>query len=247
MNSTIQTILNHQSIRNYADKAIDDGDLMDIIKCAQAGPNSINGQQFSVIVVKDAQIKSKLAALCGDQDYIAKAPVFLIFVADYHKLLLAAKKNEKPMEIVTDVEALLVSSVDIGIALGNSIAAAESIGLGVVPIGGVRQNPEEIIKLLNLPQLVFPISGLCLGYPAENPGQKPRLPINTFMHLETYHPDMESFIDEYDDVVSEYMSARTGGQSRRNWSKSVSGIYKSVYYPKVTPTLKQQGFLKHDD
>lgn len=244
MNTTIQTLLNHRSIRSYSKTPVSDQDLMTIIKCAQAGPNSINGQQFSVIVIKSDETKEKLAGLCGDQDYIASAPVFLIFVADYYKAKLAAEKNEKPLVITQDVESLLVASVDIGIALGNAIAAAESLGLGIVPIGGVRKNPDDLIKLLNLPEFVFPMAGLCIGYADSPSTQKPRMPMETFMHLETYNTNLENLIEEYDEAMSDYMFKRTQGKSKRNWSSSVSGLYKSVYYPKVTPTLIQQGFLK---
>lgn len=244
MNTTIQTLLDHRSIRSYSQTPVSDQDLMTIIKCAQAGPNSINGQQFSVIVIKSDETKEKLAVLCGDQDYIATAPVFLIFVADYFKAKLAAEKNDKPLVITQDVESLLVASVDIGIALGNAIAAAESLGLGIVPIGGVRKNPDDLIKLLNLPEFVFPMAGLCIGYADSPSTQKPRMPMEAFMHLETYNTNLENLIEEYDEAMSDYMLKRTQGKSKRNWSSSVSGLYKSVYYPKVTPTLIQQGFLK---
>ncbi len=247
MNKTIQTILNHRSIRSYNNIPLSDQDLMTIIKCAQAGPNSINGQQFSVIVIKSPETRSKLASLCGDQEYIATAPVFLLFVADYFKANIAAKKNDKALKIVEDIESLLVSSVDIGIALGNAITAAESLGLGIVPIGGVRKNPDEIITLLNLPEFVFPIAGLCIGYTDDHSAQKPRMPIEAFMHLETYNSTLQNTIDEYDEVMSDYMNERTQGKSKRNWSSSISGIYKSIYYPKVTPVLSQQGFLIKKD
>lgn len=244
MNSTIQTLMNHRSIRSYTERPVDDNILMQIIKSAQAGPNSINGQQFSVIVVKSKEHKHLLAEYCGDQEYIETAPIFLVFVADYHKAEIASKLNNKPLEIQTDIESLLVASVDIGIALGNAIAAAESLGLGTVPIGGVRKNPEKIIELLGLPNLVFPMVGLCVGYPADESAIKPRMPLSTFMHDEVYNGDLESLIVEYDEAMADYMVARTNGTSNRNWSSGVSGIYKSVYYPKVTPTLKAQGFLK---
>ncbi|MDT2277501.1 nitroreductase family protein [Paenibacillus larvae] len=95
------------------------------------------------------------------------------FCADFNRAKIAAEKNGEELILTDSVESVLVGATDVGIALGTAIAAAESMGLGTVPIGGARRNPEELIKLLNIPPLVFPVCGLVLGHPAD-PSAKSR-------------------------------------------------------------------------
>ena len=168
MNETIKTIQNHRSIRNFLDKSIDDEIIDEILKSSQAMPSSINGQQTSVIVIKDKETKAKIAELASGQPWIAAAPVFLVFVMDFYKTNLAAVKNGLNQIIHESVEGTMVGTFDAGLAMGGAIISAESLGLGIVPIGGVRMNPAEIIKLLGLPEYTYPVAGLAIGYPKDN-------------------------------------------------------------------------------
>lgn len=242
MNTTIETFLNHRSIRAYLDQAVEEEKIDLILRSALAAPTSINGQQLSVIVIKDKEKKAEIAALAGDQKWIDEAPVFLLFVMDFTRAKWATVKNQAELKIHESLEALMVGSVDVGIALGTAIGAAESMGLGIVPIGGVRRNPEDIIRLFELPQLVYPVAGLVVGYPNEKPMQKPRIPMSIFRHDEVYNADQSEALESYDALMSDYMKERTGGESDRNWSKQIATVYKRVYYPKVYPTVKEQGF-----
>lgn len=172
MNNTIEIIKNHRSIRQYLDKDIPDEIIDEIIISAQAMPNSINGQQTTIIVVKDKAKREKLAELTGNQPHVAEAPVFLVFLIDFYRTYLAAKKNHVEQVVHEYVEGTEVGSVDAGIALGAATIAAESLGLGVVPIGGIRKNPEKVIELLELPKYTFPVVGLVVGYPADKSHKK---------------------------------------------------------------------------
>ena len=244
MNKTIEVIQNHRSIRQYLDKDISDDIIDEIVKSAQAMPNSINGQQTSVIVVKDKAKKEKLAELTGNQTWVAQYPVFLVFVMDFYRTHLAAKKNNVEQVIHEYNEGIQVGSVDVGIALGAATIAAESLGLGVVPIGGIRKNPEEVIKLLELPKYTFPLVGLVVGYPANNSHKKPRIAFDSFRHLDKYNKEIvEASIDPYDDEMSEYLKEVGRYDKEKNWSYSTSGFYKYNYYPKGSSTLEEQGFL----
>lgn len=242
MNKVIETVMNHRSIRSYIDMPVDDDTLKLILDGAQAAPSSINGQQISIIVVRDVEKKAKIAELCGGQPWIAQAPVFLLFVADYHRAKIAADKNGETLVITDSLESIMVSSVDVGLAMGNAIAVAESLDLGIVPIGAVRREPQGIIDLLELPELVFPVAGLVVGYAAHESSLKPRLPHEAVVHQEVYNTEQHELIDAYDNAMSEYMKKRTKGESDRNWSESISGFYRTVYFPKVYPVIKKQGF-----
>lgn len=243
MNNVIDTITNHRSIREYLDKDISDEIVDEIVRAAQAMPNSINGQQTSVIVVREKEKKEKLAELVGNQPYVAKAPVFLVFVMDFYRTYLAGEKTGFKQVIHEDIEGIEAGSVDVGIALGASIIAAESFGLGIVPIGGIRKNPEEVIELLGLPKYTFPMVGLVVGYPADESHKKPRVPFESFRHKENYDVKVvEKSIYIYDNQMNEYLKDIGRTEQETNWSIFTSRIYQSVYYPKVKPAMDKQGF-----
>lgn len=243
MNNTIEIIKNHRSIRQYLDKDIPDEIVDEIVKAAQAMPNSINGQQTSVIVIKDKKTKEKLSELVGDQKYVAEAPVFLVFVMDFYRPYLAGEKTGLKEVIHENIEGIEAGSVDVGIALGASIIAAESFGLGIVPIGGIRKNPEEVIELLGLPKYTFPMVGLVVGYPKDHSHKKPRVPFESFKHNEKYDAAaVEKSIDIYDNQISEYLKDIGRLEIEKDWSTFTSRIYQSVYYPNVEPAMEKQGF-----
>lgn len=242
MNKVIETLMNHRSIRSYKKDSISKEYLDIIIKASQAAPSSINGQQVSIISVEDENKKKKIAHLVGDQSWVEQAPIFLVFCADFYRAKLGLELNNQEMVITENVESTLVGAVDVGIAMANAIATAESLGLGTVPIGGVRKNPDELIDLLDLPEYVFPICGLVVGHINDNSHLKPRLPKEAVHHEEKYNKDLIQKIKEYDETVSDYMKNRTNEEDSRNWSQTLSRVYTTVYYPKVSDALKKQGF-----
>lgn len=243
-NSTVQSILNHRSVRDFSTMPLDDADLDMILACAQASPSSINGQQMSVIAVRDQGIKQKLAELAGGQRWIAEAPVFLVFVADFYRTKLAADKTGLPLVAAESMEGTLVGAVDVGIALGQTIAAAESLGLGTVCIGSVRRNPAEVIELLELPEYTYPMVGLCLGYPDPDKiqPQKPRFPKEAVIHRDTYNKELKPYVDAFDETIADYMKVRGESEDIHGWSDYVMSIYQHDYFPHVGPTVRSQGF-----
>lgn len=242
MNETIKVIQNHRSIRSFLDRDVENEIIDEILKSSQSMPNSINGQQTSVIVIKNKETKAKIAHMAGDQKWIDEAPVFLVFIADFYKSNIGAEKNNNKQIIHESIEGTLASTFDSGLAMGATIIAAESMGLGIVPIGGIRRDPKGIIDLLKLPKYTYPIAGLAMGYPKDNSEKKPRLPFNTYKHEEKYNTEnMKETIDKYDETMEVYLK-EIGREKEVNWSSNTSGIYKYVYYPKVYPTMKEQGF-----
>ena len=242
MNEVIKLLNNHKSIRNYKDDIVSDGDLDLIIRASQAAPSSINGQQVTIIGVKDKEKKRKLSELVGNQVYVDKAPVFLVFCADFYRAKLAAEITGEKLVITESEEARLVGAVDVGLALSNAIAAAESLGLGIVPIGGVRKEAEAVAELLELPEFVFPMVGLVIGHPVEDSEVKPRFAKEVIYHSEVYNKDLKSKIQEYDKEIKEHMIKVTDGRLNKTWSEEISGVYKYVYYPKVKAAIEKQGF-----
>ncbi|WP_416825679.1 NADPH-dependent oxidoreductase [Ectobacillus polymachus] len=242
MNEVMKTLTNHRSIRSYTNEPVSEEQLNQIIAAAQAAPSSINGQQITIISIQDPEKKAKATEYVGNQPWVAQAPVFLIFCADFYRAKIAAEKNGQPLGITDGVESLLVGATDVGLAMGNAIAAAESMGLGIVPIGGVRKDPQKLIELLGIPEYVFPVCGLVVGHPADLSAKKPRFMSEAIHHRESYNKEQKPFVDAYDDTISAYMKERTDGKEDRTWSSAIAGFYKGIYAPNVQPTILKQGF-----
>lgn len=249
MDNTINSLLLHRSYRSYHDRAVEDEKLDNIIRAVQAAPNWCNIQHVSIIVIKDNKCRQRMVELCGGQPYIAQAPVFLVFCADYYRTFLACRKHGENLDdIMQDIDHLIIGANEVGIALGTAVVAAESQGLGTVPIGDVRMNALALIQELKLPRYVIPQLGLCVGYPDQDPDLKPRLPKQAVCFEEQYDTDLERSLDEYDVVYEKYLRKRPWNNRVSNWTQLVADFYKAPYnhYPETARMLKQQGFIVKD-
>jgi FMN reductase [NAD(P)H] len=217
--------------------------LAAIIEAAHRAPSSMNAQEISVIVVRDQERKSRIAEMAGGQAWIAQAPVFLTLVADFNKTEMGVRKVGQTQVIQESLEGMLVAGIDAGIALGNMMVAARSLGLGIVPIGSVRRNPQGMIDLLGLPPLTFPLVGLVIGHINKDAPLKPRMDIGTFRHEEHYDASgYEAAINDYDTTIMEYWQ-QLGRSDGLTWSQNLGNNLKQVYFPQVKPVAAMQGLL----
>lgn len=244
MNPVIQTLLNHRSIRRFTDERISSDELNTIIAAAQHAPNWVNLQLVSIIAVQNPKHRKKMSELCGGQAHVAQAPVFLIFCADYNRVAMACEgKGQNLDAVLEDVDTVIVGAHETGIALEAAVVAAESLGLGAVPIGDVRLHAEDMIEDLHLPKYVFPMLGLCIGHPAEDPGLKPRFPIKVVLSKEEYNSDPDGLIQEYDKEYASYLLHRPWNNRVGNWSELATDFYRTPFhYPGVAAALARQGF-----
>jgi FMN reductase [NAD(P)H] len=243
MNDTLKIQHSHHSIRSYRSDPVSDDMLAAIIEAAYRAPTSMNAQEISVIVVRDTERKARIAELAGGQAWIAQAPVFLTLVADFNKTEMGVRKSGQTQVIHESLEGMLVAGIDAGIALGNMMVAARSLGLGIVPIGSVRRNPQGMVDLLGLPPLTFPLVGMCIGYIEKDVPQKPRMDIKTFRHDERYDAsDYAATIDAYDTTIMEYWQ-QLGRSDGLTWSNNLGNSFKQVYFPQVKPVAAMQGLL----
>ena len=242
MNKIIDTMKNHRSIRKYKDKMIPDDIIDELVAVGQRAPTSLNGQQTGIIVIKDSQTKKKIEEVCVDMEWVIECPVFFLFIMDFTKTKMACEKNNQVQTVTDSIESIMVGSVDVGLSMQNVITAAESLGLGAVCIGSIRNDPSAIIRLFGLPKYTYPVCGLCLGYPEDHSRLKPRLDISTYRHDEKYSNEgFKDAIDDYDKRIVGYLEA-VDRMQEVNWSYNTSNFYKDNYYPKVYPTLRDQGF-----
>ncbi|QRG65699.1 oxygen-insensitive NADPH nitroreductase [Brevibacillus choshinensis] len=236
-----QLIQSHRSIRKYTDQPITEELLHEIVSCAQWAPSSHNVQAYSVIVVRSQETKEKLSALCGNQKWVVECPVFLVFCADYYKLQKACEMHGQILA-ADEVESLLVGAVDTALAAENVLLAARSHGLGGVMIGGIRNNPRDVANVLGLPALTIPIMGMCLGYPAQDVHQKPRLPERAVIHEERYQTELiPEALEEYERISSEYYSERSNGKRTEGWTKQMADYVNKPRRAHVTQFIKEQG------
>ena len=248
MNPVLESLFKHKSIRKYKNQPLEDEKLELILKAAQAAGTWCNGQQVSIIVVKDQARKNRIKDLAWGQSYIGTCSVFLVFCADFYRCSLAFEKAGKSKEdfekYVKNIDTVFIGCHDVGIAMQNAVVAAESLGLGTVYIGALRGKSLEITKELNLPKYVIPICGVCVGYPDADPGVKPRLPMNAVCFNEQYDTEKaKAGVDEYDVTFNKYLAGRDTNARDSNWSKSISGAYTSFSIDDDYELLKQQGFI----
>ena len=244
MNDVLKLMSNHRSIRSYKEKDVPNEMIEDIVKAAQWASTSSNLQAYSIIMIKDPIRKEKLAQLCGNQQHVIDCPVFLVFCGDFNRLLISAN-IEKAEHHFDTVEPFIVATVDAALIAQNVMLAAESYGLGGVYIGGIRNNSKEVSELLNLPDLVYPVFGMCIGYPDPEKilEQKPRLPLKAILHEETYQNEIqEKNILDYNQVMKHYYETRTSSNRSETWSEYVAKIYKSPRRQHLRGFIESKGF-----
>lgn len=242
MTPIIDQLLSHRSIRKFTERPIDEDLLRQLLKAGQAAASSSFLQGATVIRIRDAENRTKIAGLAGNQGHIEKAAEFLVFCADLKRPGNCCMEYNKPFS-GDYTEHFIIATVDVALMAQNVVVAAESAGLGICYIGGIRNHPREISDLLHLPVGVYPVFGLCLGYPDQNPECKPRLPLEIVMKDDYYNEDGDAQrIVEYDVRVQEYYRQRTGGGHGIRWSDQVSTLLSEKSRPHMWVFLAEQGF-----
>jgi FMN reductase (NADPH) len=229
MNPTLQTLLNHRSVRSYLDKPVDDEQVRRIVACAQAASTSSYLQAYTIIGVRDPERKAKLAELAGGQAHVVSCPLLLVFCADLRRLELAAEmegvQQEETAASLESTELFMVSLIDASLAAQNAAVAAESMGLGICYIGGIRNRLAKAADLLGTPARVVPLFGMTVGYPAKSYDRKQRLPLECIYSEEQYPQEEEELkrgLSGYNAAISAYYRERTGGKRSDRWTEQAA-------------------------
>jgi len=204
MNEYISLMINRSSVRHFEpNRHIPDSDIELIVTAGQRAASSYNLQTYSFISITDKEMREKITLLSENQPFINDASCFLIVCLDLYKMLFVNKKCGYDYYQQKYFESTLMAAVDTSLAGQATASAAESLGYGVCYIGGVRSDSEKIVELLGLPEKVFPLFGLCIGYPLKKNPPKPRLPITGVLHKNKYSIEsVERAIKEYDEVMA---------------------------------------------
>ena len=246
-NETIKTLLTHRSVRSFLPEALPEGTLETLVAAAQSAPTSSNIQAWSVVAVEEPARKARLAQLAGDQRHIVQAPVFLVWVADLARANHVAAQRGIELEGADYTESFLLATVDASLAAQNALVAAESLGLGTVYIGALRNHPEAVAAELGLPERAYAVFGLAVGYPdPENSASvKPRLPQAAVLHRERYSLDGQTeAIARHDKHLGQFRVEQR--LSPQGWSDLVIERLRSVEALKgrhvLRKTLGRLGF-----
>jgi nitroreductase len=240
---TIALMENHRSIRAFTEKPIPEALFQEIIHAGKSAPSSSFIQCTSIIRITDSAIREKLMEFCSGQTHIKNCAEFLVFCIDFNR-----HQHIVPEAKLGFAEQLITGIVDVSLFSQNLSLAAESVGLGTVYIGAIRNKPKEICELLNLPEQTFPIFGLCLGYPAQNPEVKPRLPNPIILHENQYvninNPELKQELETYDELLKEYFRTRTDNAKIASWSEGIAHKLTKEARPFMKECLEAQGFVK---
>ena len=219
-NEVLETILNHRSVRGFLPHQLPIGTLELLVAAAQSASTSSNLQFWSVVAVEETERKSRLAELAAQQQFIRDAPLLLVWLADLSRLDRIAAAHQALVEGTHYLEEFIVGIVDAALASQSALIAAESLGLGAVYIGAMRNLPERIAEELDLPPHVFAVFGMSVGYPdpAKETGIKPRLPQSVVLHRERYSAAPRSdAIDGYNATMREFQ--REQGMKAIDWTQ----------------------------
>ena len=195
---TLAAMLGHRSCRRYRNEPVDD-ELLDLaLAAAFSSPSKSDLQQCSVVIVDDRERRDAIASLIPTMPWISEAGRFLLFCADSRRIRRVADRAGVPFAN-DHLDAVLNAATDAAIHLSSFIWAAEALGLGTCPISVVRNHIEEVSAIVELPPQVFPIAGMCVGWPEKLRRLSPRLPQTVTVHHDRYDDsEAAALIEEYD-------------------------------------------------
>ncbi len=249
MNSFENILLERRTIRKYSAKDVDNETLNAILEMGCRASTTGNMQVYSIIVTRDDEMKKKLAPLHFNQKMVTEAPVTLTFCADFNRFnKWCRQRNAEPG--YDNFLSFVTAAIDAIIVAQTVAIAAEAKGLGICYLGTATYNADGIIKALNLPAGVVPVTAITLGYPAEQPEQVDRLPLEAVVHNEVYKDYSTEDINQY------YATKEARPDSLKfvaeNDKETLAQVFTDVRYKKadnehfsktLLNVLKSQGFL----
>jgi nitroreductase/FMN reductase [NAD(P)H] len=190
--------LEHRSHRRFDGRPVDPGLLKLLLACAFSAPSKSDLQQAEVIQVVDRGRRKSIVDTIPDMPWIMDAPVFLVFCGNNRRIRSIGEWRGKPFAN-EHLDHFMNAAVDTALVMMSFIRAAEAVGLGTCPISHVRNRADVTSRVLELPEGVFPVAGLCAGYPADAGRITPRLPLEVTVHVDRHdETGLQEKIDAYD-------------------------------------------------
>ncbi len=250
VNQIVNNMLkDRKTIRKYSNKEVST-ELLNQLLTESFRSSTMGGMQlYSVIVTRDQTMKERLSPAHFNQPMVKGAPVVLTFCADFHRFSLWCKQR-KADPGYDNLMSFYNASMDTLLVAQSFSLLAEEAGMGICYLGTTTYNPQQIIEALHLPELVFPVTTITVGYPAESPKQQDRLPAIGLIHEETYH---EYSSNDIDALYKEKEALQENLQFiKENNKETLSQVFTDVRYKKednismsdnLLKVLKQQKFI----
>lgn len=213
-NDTIALQLAHRTIRAYKEQPLTDAEVTTLMDVARHTATASYLQACTILHITDPQIREKIAAASGQPYVGGTAGDLFIFLVDMYRNSRIRAEQGVSSEPLSSMNLFLAAAEDALLSAQNVVVAAESMGLGTVYLGSILADPRGVVEALNLPPLTFPILGMIVGHPDQEPGMKPRLPLSVMTGQNTY-PHVESYTEllaDYDREVTEYYDLRSGSR-----------------------------------
>src|SRR5215475_1438086 len=191
----LAAILSHRTHRRYTDKPISEDLMRQVLAAGLSAPAKSDLQQVAIVRVESAAIRQAIAELLPSMPWVAQAPRFLVVCGDSRRIRRICELRGTPFAN-DHLDAFLNAAADAALVLQNLIRAASAVGLGACPISLIRNHATRIAELLALPDHVFPVAGLCLGWPSREGFISMRLPVALTVHVDRY--DDSNFVAEID-------------------------------------------------
>lgn len=241
-------IKNRRTIRKYKQQEVPADLLNELLEEAFRASTMGNMQLYSVVVTRDAEMKRKLAPAHFNQPMVTGAPVVLTFCADFNRFSKWCRQRKAEPGYDNPI-SFLNAATDALLVTQNFCTLAEEMGLGICFLGTTIYNPDQIVDILCLPELVMPVATITVGYPDECPEQPDRLPLEGLLHEETYHDYTAEDIDR----IYAYKESLPENHHfvEINQKETLAQIFTDIRYRKadneymsgvLKKTLKQQGF-----
>jgi nitroreductase len=239
----------HRVIRRYQPRDVTPELLRLLCACALSAPSKSDLQQVDILIVRDKSRRETIADLLPEMPWARTSPVFLVFLANGRRLPFAAQARGKPFPN-DHLDLFFNASVDAAIVLATFLRAAEAVGLGCCPISVIRDHASTVSKLLELPEKVIPIAGMCVGWPAEESGISARLSLDITLHEERFDEgDLGAKIDAYDRRRAALRSYRSQREPERfghaefyGWSEDKARQYATPLRADFGAFVRAQGF-----
>ena len=248
---TVAQLLSHRTHRRYKTDAIPDEMLEVLLAAALSAPSKSDLQQVAIVVIKDRVKQATIGEWIPDMPWIAGAPLFMVFCGDNRRIRRVAELRRRPFPNDT-LDMFMNAAVDAGLALQSFITAAEALGLGCCPISVVRNHVEKLSELLELPPGVFPLAGLCVGYPTQPGWISLRLPPAVTVHTDRYDDrELPGELAAYDrrrearhatPRESQRYTDRYGYTEPYGWSEDKARHYSVPERHNFGPFIRRHGF-----
>lgn len=244
-----QQLAARRSHRRFRDEPVDGQLIRSLCALALCAPTKSDLQQRDIVIVENPALRVELDTLMAGQGWIARAPSMIVFCGDNRRQRLLHEWRER--EFANDhLDAFFNAAVDAGIALAAFMMAAESVGLGCCPISAIRNEAAKVSELLELPDHVFPVAGLGLGWPSDDGELSLRLPLEATVHTDAYsETELRGAVEAYDRRRAEHQPYRGqrfveeyGEAKDYGWSEDKARQYSKPERENFGEFIRARGF-----